>query len=145
MLSLTRDPLVDQRIQHVERKWALIEHSVVKGTQIESRSQLPLRAFAQLENLHLSHLVREGLRRPSYVAIHFGFDILVVHRRVLVEEVDHLLAGPVPGVYARVHYPAHGAPHFILQAAVVAVRILIKAHLFSQPLRVERPPFGKEA
>jgi hypothetical protein len=48
-------------------KWALIEHSVVKGTEIESRSQLALRAFAQFENFHLPHLVGEGLRRPRDV------------------------------------------------------------------------------
>jgi hypothetical protein len=56
--------------------------------------------------------------------------------------VDHLLAGPVLGMHSGIDYPAHGAPHFVLQAAVFAVGILIKADFFSQTLGVERPAFG---
>jgi hypothetical protein len=59
-----------------------------------------------------------------------------------VEEVDHLLAGPVLGVDSGIDDPAHGAPHFILQAAVFAVGVLIKADFFSQALGVEGPTFG---
>src|SRR5208337_3705308 len=136
------DPFVDLRFQQVERQRALVEHRVMKGAQIEFRSQLLLRAFPQFENFHLAHLVGERLRRPRYVTIDFSIDVLVVHGGVLVEEIDHLLARPVLRVDTGVYDPTHGAPHFILQAAVVAVRVLIKAHFFSQALGVERPAFA---
>ena len=59
-----------------------------------------------------------------------------------MEIVDHLLAGPVLGVDSGIDYPADGAPYFVLQAAVFAVGILIKADFFSEALGVEGPAFG---
>ena len=98
----------------------------MEGAQVELCTQLLLGFGAQFENFHLAHLVGECLTGSGDVAIDFGFDVLVVHGGVLVEEVDHLLARLVFRMHTCVDDPANSAPHFILQASVVAIGILIK-------------------
>ena len=85
------------------------------------------------ENLHLSHL-RRAPAPATQCSDPLRLDVLIVHRSVLVEKVDHLLARPVLGMHA-VSTTAHRAPHWILQPAVVG-RILIEAHFFSRAFGV---------
>jgi len=56
-----------------------------------------------------------------------------------VEEIDHLLAGPVLGVHAGVYDQADGAPDAALKPAIVADGVLVEADLFAEALGVERP------
>ena len=52
---------------------------------------------AQFEDLQLTDLVRQRLRRVGDVAVGFGLHLRLVLRRMRMEEVDHLLARPVLG------------------------------------------------
>ena len=98
-----------------------------------------LRAVAQLQNLHLPDLVGQRLARPSNVAVHLGLHAGLIHVRVLVEVLDHLVAGPALGVDAGIDHQADGAPDVGFQAAVVGVGVLVEANVLAQPLGVERP------
>ena len=61
---------------------------------------------------------------------------------VVVEVIDHLLAGPVLGVDAGVDDEADGAPDVVFEAAVVGVGVLIEADVFAEALGVKGPAFG---
>jgi hypothetical protein len=63
-----------------------------------------------LQNLQLADLVGQSLAGPRDVAVHLGLDAGLVDGRVVVEEIDHLLAGPVLGVDAGIDDQANGAP-----------------------------------
>src|SRR5437868_9331750 len=60
-----------------------------------------------------------------------------------MEEIHHLLPGPVLLMHSSIDNKPDGSPHFVLQAAVIAVCVLIESNLFSEALRVERPAFDK--
>ena len=51
---------------------------------------------------------------------------------MFVEEIDYLLPCPVLVVKSGNHDQPYRAQHFFLQMAVIAVRILVEAKLFSQ-------------
>ena len=106
-------------------------------------AQRLLGAVAQLQNLQLADLVGQRLAGPRDVAVHLGLDAGFVDGGVVVEVLDHLLAGPVLGVDAGVDHQADGAPDVGLQAAVVGVGVLVKADVLAQPLGVEPPALDK--
>ena len=97
--------------------------------------------LAQLEDLELAELVGQRLARPGDVAVGLGLDRRLVLRRMLVEEVDHLLARPVLVVHAGVEHQPIGAQQFIGQMAVVAQRVLIETDFLAEPLGIQRPAF----
>src|SRR5208282_4462508 len=130
----SRDPRVDALPQYVEGQCASVQHLIVEGADVELRAQRFLCAIAEVENLQLSDLVSECLAGPRDVAIHFGLHAGFVHIGVVVEVLDHLLAGPGLAVDAGVDYQADGAPDVGFKSAVIGVGVLVKADVFAQPL-----------
>src|SRR6185295_4998358 len=126
---LRRDPAVDPRLQHVERQGAGAEHLVVEPAHVEARAELLLLPLAQLEDLELPDLVAERLPRPDHVAVGLAMHLDLIDRRVVVEELHDLVARPVLRMHAGVDDEADGAQHLVLQAAVVAVGVLVEADL----------------
>src|SRR5665213_1477400 len=61
---------------------------------------------------------------------------------MVVEELHHLLAGPVLGVHAGIDNQANGAPHVAFKAAVIRVWIPIKSNVFSKALGIQSPALG---
>ena len=59
------------------------------------------------------------------------------------EEVDRLLARPALRVKAGVDDEPARAPHLVGQAAEVAVRVGVEAHLQAEVLRVESPALAE--
>src|SRR5215831_3297464 len=68
-LALLRDPLVDARLEHVERQGAFGEHGIVEAAQIELGAELACRPRAELEKLPLADLVGQRLPRRHDVAV----------------------------------------------------------------------------
>jgi hypothetical protein len=60
---------------------------------------------------------------------------------MLVKKLHCLLARPVFGVQPRIDNQADGAPDVALQAAIIAVGILVEANLLTEAFTVERPTF----
>ena len=56
-----------------------------------------------------------------------------------MEEVHHLLAGPVLVVDAGVDHQTDGPLHVAIEPAIVGKRILVEAHVLAEPLRIEGP------
>ena len=130
-------------LEHVKRQCPAVEHLVVEGADVELVAERFLRAGAELEDLELADLVGQSLAGPGDVAVDLGLDAGLVDVRVVVEVVDHLLAGPALGVDAGVDDEADGAPDVGLEAAIVGVRILVEADILAQPLGVEAPTFDE--
>src|ERR1700730_9361742 len=42
-------------------------------------------------------------------------------------------------MHASIEHQADSAEHFVRQAAIIRIRVLIKANIFSEALRIERP------
>ena len=74
----------------------------MESFDIEFRSELRLRFFAQFANGQLTHFVSQGLSRPRDIPVGLGLRHRVVHV-ICVHVLDHLVATPVlvvnPGVY----------------------------------------------
>src|SRR5688572_33267841 len=88
-LLLARDPRADAGIENSERNRAGAEDLVVERAHVERITQLVRGEVAQLANLELSDLVREGLPRPRDVAIDLDGDVvqgLAAVRREVVED-----------------------------------------------------------
>src|SRR3984957_20411754 len=66
---LCLNPTVGARIEQVQLQDAAAEHLVMKAADVEFRTQLPLRAGAQLAKLQLAEFVRQCLLRPGNIAI----------------------------------------------------------------------------
>src|SRR5215468_6450383 len=117
------NPRLDLFLEDVERQRPGAENLVVEGPDVELRTELLLRPFAQLEDLQLAHLVTQGLAGPGDVAVGLALDVRLVDGRVRVEVVDHLLARPLLRVQTGIHDEADRSPDLSLQVPVVAVRI----------------------
>src|ERR1700689_1223983 len=103
---LLRDPRSNLLVENIERQRTLSQHRIVEFADVEFRAQLAFRALAQLENLHLAELVGQRLPGPRDIAVNLAGDVGIVHGRVRVEVVDHLLARPVLAVHAGIdHQP----------------------------------------
>jgi hypothetical protein len=126
-----RNPVIDFRLEHVQWQWTFAENRIMESPDIKFGSELFSSAFSQLENPHLTKLVAEGLGGPSDVAIHFRFDVLIVHGRVPMKKVDHLLTRPMLRVNSGINDQANGPPYQVLKPSVFAVRVLIKTHFMS--------------
>src|SRR3954447_2028635 len=85
-------PGVHPLFQHVHGQRTCTEQLVVKRAQVELVAELLPRTVAQSQDDHLPHLVRECLARPCDVTVNLSVDVRLIHRRVLVEVIDHLLA-----------------------------------------------------
>jgi len=59
-----RNVLLYLLLQQLQRERSVTQQHIVKVTDIKLRTQTLLGFPAKLNNLELSHLVREGLRRP---------------------------------------------------------------------------------
>ena len=81
----------------------------MKTADVEFRTQLLLRAAAQLAKLELAELVRQRLRRPGDVAIRLRLDGGFIDRLIFAEEFDHLIAAPALRVKTGVHHQAYRA------------------------------------
>ena len=81
--------------------------------------------------------------RPRDITVDLALNIRLVHRGVLVKVLDHLVARPMIRVNAGVDDQANVAPHFVFEAAIFAIGILISIHLIRESLGVQRPPFDK--
>src|SRR5215472_9015977 len=118
---LAGDPGGDALVENVEGQSTGVDDLIVKRANVEFVAEFFLCASAKFENFELADLVRQRLAGPCDVAIDFGLDAGLVDGRVIVEEVDHLLAGPVLRVHAGVDDEADGAPDVALEPAVVGV------------------------
>ena len=107
---------------------------VVKGANVELVSESFPGAIAQLQNLQLANLVGQRLAGPCNVTVHLGLNGGLVNIRVGAEVFDHLVAGPALGMHAGVDDEADGAPHFVLQPAVIGVGVLVQADILAQML-----------
>ena len=141
--GLLRDPRVDPLIEHVERQCARIDHLVVKRANVELVAQRLLGAVAQFQDFQLADFVGQRLAGYRDVAIHFRLDLGFRDGRVIVEEVHHLLAGPVSCVNPGIDHQPDGAFLVSFQPPVVRVRVLVESDIFPEPLGVERPSFGE--
>ena len=140
---LLRDPRINPVAQHVERQRSGVEHLIVEGAQVEVVAQSRLSPVAQFQNLQLADLVGQCLAGPRDVAVHLGLHLRLGGCRVVVEVIDHLLAGPVLGVDAGIDDEADGAHDVALEAAIVGVGVLVEAHILAQPLGVEPPALDR--
>src|SRR4029077_738479 len=136
---LRGDPGGDARIEYIEGERAAIQNFVVKCPNVIFAAELGERAVAQFQNFKLAEFVRKCLRGNGDVAIGFGLHARLVFVRVRVEKVDHLLARPMLVMHAGIEHQADGAQHFIRQAAVIRVGILVEPDIFSETLGIERP------
>src|SRR5262249_61414662 len=73
------------------------------------------------------------------VAVGLGLHLDIVDRGVSMEVVDDLLPRPALRVKPGVRDEPDRAQHLVLQPAEVAVRVLVEADLFPEPLGVEAP------
>src|SRR4029077_18928760 len=138
---LRGDPGGDARIEYIERERAAIQNFVVKCPDVIFAAELGARAVAQFQNFELAEFVRKGLRGNGDVAISLGLHTRLVFGRVRVKKVDHLLARPMLVMHAGIEHRADSAQHFIREAAVIRVGILIEADIFSEALGIKRPSF----
>src|SRR5579884_3481459 len=127
LFLLFRDPLLNLFVENIERQRAAAENFIVKRANIEFGPEFLFGVFAQFQNLELPQLVRQRLSWPTNIAVDFGLDVRFIHRGVFMEILDHLIARPVFGVYSCVDHQPNIAPHFIFEAAIFAVRVLITA------------------
>src|SRR6202171_6268330 len=127
----------------VQGEGAAEENLIMEGAEVELVAELDFGIFAKLENLQLADLVAKSLSRPSDVAVGFGLDADFVFAGVLVKKVDHLLTRPVFVVNAGIRDETYGPEHVRRQEAVIAIRVLVKTHLFAETLGVQSPTFDK--
>ena len=80
---------------YLERQRAGVEHGVVELPHVELRSEGLLRALAQLQDLQLPDLVRQGLPRDRDVAVGLGLHVHLVDGGVRVEVIHDLLPRPL--------------------------------------------------
>src|SRR5581483_8080509 len=115
----------------------------MKRAQVELAAEALPRLGAQLEEFELAELIRKRLARPRDVAVDFALHVRLVHSRVLMEVVDHLLPRPMLVVDAGIDHEPDRAPHLVLESAIVAVWVLIEPYLFAESLGVEGPAFDE--
>src|SRR5580704_10812096 len=136
-------PPMHLAVEHVERQRTLTERRVMKRPQIEASTETRTGFGAQLQELELAEFVGERLTRPRNVAIDLALHVRLVHRRIGMEVVDHLLPRPMLGVDPRVDHQSNRTPHLVFEPTVVAVRILIEPDLLAESLGIERPPLDE--
>ena len=67
----------------------------MESADVELRSKLPLRLFAQFQDRQLPCFVCQRLRRPCDVPVGLALNRRFVGIGVVVKEVHDLIAGPV--------------------------------------------------
>src|SRR5260370_9329473 len=108
----------------------------MEGAYVKLRAQFFLGAFAEFADLELAEFITEGLRGPRDVAVGLGLDAGLVNRARLTEEIHDLIAVPSLRVDSGINHQSHGAEELRGEAAVIGDRILIKADLFAELLRI---------
>src|ERR1041384_1553320 len=136
---LFRDPFIDSLVQDIQRQRAVIENSVMKLSNVKVPAQFMFRPRAKLLDLYLSQLVSERLGGPHNVAIYFDHDIVLGLCRILLHEVDGLLASPTKRVHAGVDHQPASAPHLVSQLPKFGVRISVETHLVSETFGIQPP------
>ena len=111
----------------------------MEGADVELVAELLLSAFAESEDRELADLVGEGLAGPGDVAVGLALDLHLVQRGMVTEVLHDLVAGPAFRVQAGVDDEADRAEHLVVQAAVVAVGIVVETDLLAEALGVESP------
>ena len=89
-------------IQHLNLVLAVEEKFGVQLDPEDIEQMKNIGAVAKFEYLELADLVGQGLAGPTNIAVNFRLDTGVVDAGVVMEELDHLVAGPVLGVDAGV-------------------------------------------
>jgi hypothetical protein len=100
--TLTSNPVIDAGFQHVERQTSSTEDFIMEGSDVEARTKLLLCAIAEIENLELTDLVAEALRRPCNIPVNFSLDRRLVRGAAFAEVGHRPFASPTFGVNARV-------------------------------------------
>ena len=91
----------------------------------------------------MANFIGEGLGRPGDVAIDLEACARFAGAGVVHHKLQCLLSRPIFPVQSDVHHQAHRAEQFRIQAAVVLVRLGVKAELSAQAFRVKRPTFSE--
>jgi hypothetical protein len=73
--------------------------------------------------------VRLGLARPCNVAVHLTLNVPLIHCRVTVKVLNHLVARPMLGMHTGIDSQSNTSPHFVFQTAVIAVWVLVETDL----------------
>src|SRR5688500_16688854 len=97
-------------------------------TDVELRPERLLCALAELADLELTDLVRQRPAGPDDVPIGLCLDLRLVDCGVVAEILHDLLARPLLRMKSGVDDKANRAEHFVIEAAIAAVWILIEAH-----------------
>lgn len=108
------DPVVNAFFEDIHGECATIEDFIVESAKIEFVAQLILGVLAEVEDFQLTDFVAESLGGPGDVAIGFGLDADFIFGRMIVEEVDDLLASPMFGMQAGIDDETNGAKHVVL-------------------------------
>src|SRR5690349_20995637 len=74
---LSRDPLVDPTLQHIERQWSVVDQRIVEAPNVEPVAERSPRLRPQRLDLELADFVAQRLARPDQVAVDFGHRVVV--------------------------------------------------------------------
>src|SRR2546421_4296256 len=124
-----RLPAGELGAKHGEAHGAVRQHLIVKGADVEGSTEASFRLLAKGENLTLSELVSERLRRPTDVAIYLVLDVVLGQRRVLEHVADGLLSAPPFDVQTGVDDQSARAPGVEAQHSHDVEIAGVKAHL----------------
>ena len=100
-----------------------------------------LRLLPGTHDRELAHIIREGLPGPGDVTVHFGFDLMLGQRGVIVHVLERLFARPTFRMNAGVHHQSRRAPDLITQHPKALVWRLVHAHFLAQLFTIKRPTF----
>src|SRR5438445_2344145 len=114
----------------------------MEGPDIEASAKPLLCAVAKIENLELTYLIAEALSRPCNIPIDFGFDRRLICGAAFAEVGHCLFPSPTLGVNARVNHQTDRAHQLQREPSIIRRRILEKADLLTERLRINRPALG---
>src|SRR3984885_4731584 len=101
--SVSIQPELYFSFKNIERHTAVLEDFGMKFTDVETRSQDPLRPAAQRLNLEFAHRAGQRIPRQRHEAVHYQIGVLRARRQLLTQIVGRSGEGPIHGMQTRIH------------------------------------------